>query len=71
MRLLSPTAGEEEERNSSTSWVVTASSHSLMLEAEDDVRTGILPLIRVPVHCGSNKCFELKLKGENQKPNIN
>lgn len=34
-----------------------------------DVRTDTLLLIRVPVCCGSNKCFELK--GENQKPNIN
>jgi len=42
-----------------------------MLEAENDVHTDILPLIRVPVHFGSNKCFELKLKGENQKPNVN
>lgn len=36
-----------------------------------DVRTGTFPLIRVPVRCGSNKCFELKLKGENPKSNIN
>lgn len=33
--------------------------------------TGTLPLIRVPVRCGSNKCFELKLKEEKQKSNIN
>lgn len=33
--------------------------------------TGTLPLIRVPVRCGSNKCFELKLKEEKQKSNKN